>query len=258
MITKKINLKYEDNVAVISDLQIPFHHKDAFDFLRFVKKEFKITKWVCVGDEVDQSFLSYHEKDPNGDSAKEEIRKGRLALKELATIVETNWKKQKIKDFLIAWSNHGALHLRKAKTAGIPDDYIKSPNEVWGVPKSWKWFDEIVLKYPHQPEILIKHQMSNNSKNNVLSRQCSVITGHFHTTMDLICRTNHYGQLMFGAIIGCLIDRFHPTFGYASNQKDVQQLGILVLVSGSPVLVPMWVDKNNRWIGPKLQKKKMK
>lgn len=251
MIVKKVKVKYEDNVAVISDLQIPFHHQDAMDFLRFVKKQFKITKWVCVGDEVDQSFLSYHEKDPNGISAKEELRLGRLALKELAKIVNNG------KDFDIAWSNHGALHLRKAKTGGIPDDYIKSPNEVWGVPKSWKWSDEIVLQYPHCEDIIVRHQLSSNSKNNVLSYGKSIITGHWHSIFELVGRTKYDGKFLFGAIIGCLINRFHPTFGYAANQKDVQQLGMLVLVSGSPVMVPMWVDENNRWIGPKLQKKLM-
>ena len=215
MIVKEVKLSYKDNVGVISDLQIPFHHPDAFEFLKFCKKEFKISKWVCVGDEVDQSFLSYHEKDPNGLSAKQELALGKQALKELGKIVNNG------KDFDIAWSNHGALHLRKAKSAGIPNDYIKSPNEVWGVPKSWKWSDEIVLKYPHIPEIIIRHQLSSNAKNNLLSRQKSMITGHFHSTYELVCRTNHDGQLFFSAIIGCLIDRFNPTFGYASNNKSL-------------------------------------
>lgn len=239
-------LKAQDNALIISDLQIPYHHRDAFAFLRWVKKHFKINKTYCIGDEVDQAFLSYHEKDPNGLSAKQEIKAGKKALHELARIFP-------VMD--ICWSNHGALHLRKAKTAGIPEDYIKSPNKVWGVPTAWRWFDEIVLQYPHLVDIVLKHNFSTNSLSNIKSRQCSLIQGHYHSQFNLICMTNHYNQLIFGATIGCLINRFHPAFNYANNQKDVQQLGVMVLLGGSPVLVPMWVDKKNRWIGPRFYKR---
>lgn len=239
---KIINLGKEENVLVISDLQIPAEHPDSYDFLKYVKARFKIDRAISIGDEVDLATISYHEKDPDGMSQSEEIELSRKGLGKLARIFPK---------LDILWSNHGSLFFRKAKSAGLSKKYIRSPQEVWGVPGTWNWYDQIILKYPNMPEILCVHNLSSNNLNNIKLRQCSVIQGHFHSKMSVECITNHKGQLMFGATVGCLIDRFKSNFDYAKNQAGVQQLGVLVLLSGQPVLVPMFVDKNNRWIRAK-------
>jgi UDP-2,3-diacylglucosamine pyrophosphatase LpxH len=41
------------NTLFISDLHIPFQHSQAFRFLRELKREYKPTLIVNVGDEVD-------------------------------------------------------------------------------------------------------------------------------------------------------------------------------------------------------------
>ena len=78
----------EDNsrILFISDLHIPFHHEDSFDFLRHLKQKYKPTRVICLGDELDKHSLSYHEHDPNGYSAGHELEVSIPYIKELEEI----------------------------------------------------------------------------------------------------------------------------------------------------------------------------
>jgi predicted phosphodiesterase len=42
-------------ILVISDLHIPYEHRDALAFLRAVKAKYKPTQVICIGDEVDMA-----------------------------------------------------------------------------------------------------------------------------------------------------------------------------------------------------------
>ena len=45
-------------ILVISDLHLPYHKKDAFNFLRAIKKKYPIDYVVNIGDELEIVFLS--------------------------------------------------------------------------------------------------------------------------------------------------------------------------------------------------------
>ena len=42
-----------ESVLVISDLHIPYHHKDSFKFLQKIKKQFKPDTVINIGDLLD-------------------------------------------------------------------------------------------------------------------------------------------------------------------------------------------------------------
>ena len=65
----------KDTVLVISDLQVPFQHKDAYDFLEEVANAYNITEVVCIGDEIDFHALSDYDPDPDGFSAGHELHR---------------------------------------------------------------------------------------------------------------------------------------------------------------------------------------
>ena len=52
-------------ILVISDLHLPYHKKDAFNFLRAIKKKYSIDYVVNIGDELDAHALSFHDTDPD-------------------------------------------------------------------------------------------------------------------------------------------------------------------------------------------------
>ena len=60
-------------VLVISDLHIPYHHKDSFDFLREIKKQFKPDFVVNIGDLLDFHAISFHEHNPDLPSIGDEL-----------------------------------------------------------------------------------------------------------------------------------------------------------------------------------------
>ena len=67
-------------VLVVPDLHCPFHHPDAFEFLKIVKQKFKPTKIVLTGDEMDFHTLSRWPRDPDGLAAGQEFAKGAESL----------------------------------------------------------------------------------------------------------------------------------------------------------------------------------
>jgi predicted phosphodiesterase len=61
------------SVLVISDLHIPYHHPDAFEFLKTLKKKYKPDLVVNIGDEIDQHSFSFHNHHPDLKSPGDEL-----------------------------------------------------------------------------------------------------------------------------------------------------------------------------------------
>lgn len=103
-------------VLVISDLHIPYHHKDSFNFLKEIKKEFKPDKIVNIGDSLDQHALSFHDSSPDLYSAGHELQKAKEYIKELEDIFP---------EVIEVDSNHSSLIYRRALKHGLPRAYLK-------------------------------------------------------------------------------------------------------------------------------------
>ena len=68
LITYKEHYMYKA-ILCISDLHIPYHHPQAFDFLKALKKKLNPDLIVNGGDELDKHALSFHDSDPDLPSA---------------------------------------------------------------------------------------------------------------------------------------------------------------------------------------------
>ena len=66
-----------NSVLVISDLHIPYHHQDAFEFLKALKKKYKPDLIVNIGDELDHHAISMHEHNPDLMSAGDELKQSK-------------------------------------------------------------------------------------------------------------------------------------------------------------------------------------
>ena len=135
-------------ILLISDMHIPYHHKDTLSFLSYLKAKYLPTRVICLGDELDKHSLSYHESDPDLPNAADELR---LALPVIAELHKM-FPKMDILD-----SNHGSLVYRKAKTHGIPKHYIKSYNDVLGVDDGWKWHFDLMITLPDGNKCYLHH-----------------------------------------------------------------------------------------------------
>src|SRR5437764_5179320 len=123
-------------ILFLSDQHIPYHHEQMFDFLEMLIKKYDPTRFVNVGDELDKHAMSYHDSDPDLPSAGDELERSLPHIKRMETMIPKM-------DFVE--SNHGSMHLRKAKTHGFSKRYMRSYNEILEVGPGWKWHNDLTL-----------------------------------------------------------------------------------------------------------------
>lgn len=227
-------------VLLISDLHIPYHHQDAIAFLTHLKQKYNPTRVICLGDEVDGHALSFHDSDPDLPSAGDEIRQALPVIAELFKL----FPKMDILE-----SNHGSLVWRKAKVFGIPKHYIKSYNEVLGVDSGWKWSFDLTVDLPNGQKCYMHHGKTSNIIQLSQQMGMNATQGHYHETFKIDYWGNSTG-LYWGMQCGCLIDDNKLAFNYNNVNIKRPILGTGLIINSMPVLEPMVMDKNARWIGP--------
>lgn len=229
-----------ETVLVISDLQIPFQHEDAFKFLDAAKKKYKPTKVVCIGDEVDFYAMSDFDRSPDGMSAGDELE---AAIDQLSTVYDM------FPNVMSCISNHTDRPLRRAFKYGIPKAFLKSYKEFLQAPDGWEWRDKWIIddvRYEHGDAL--KGGAGSVLNSACIQNQRSTVFGHFHSGAGIKYVASPE-TLQFSFNVGCLIDRHAYAFQYASTAKQKPVLGIGVVEKGIPTLVPMLLQKGGRWIG---------
>ncbi len=224
----------------IPDQHAPYQHPDALRFLAAVAAAFPIDLVVNAGDELDYHALSFHDADPNLDSAGAELEKGKQFLSDLGRLFPSQ---------LVCGSNHGSMVFRKAKHHGIPVQMIKSYREVIfpdGQGQGWSWADEWLVKTPLGP-VMFKHQSASILADAAHNR-CNLMVGHNHGLFSTeYCASKDY--LYWGAYGGCLIDNDAYAFAYGKLSKNKPIVGCTVILEGRPCHIPMLLDNKGRWTG---------
>ena len=214
------------NILVIGDLHEPFCLDGYLDFCLEQYETFNCNQVIFIGDILDNHAFSYHEPDPDGMSAGNELD---LAIK----------KVQKWYDAFpyadVTIGNHDRMCSRKRFTAGIPSAWIKTYNEVLETP-NWNWVESIIYD-----DVLYEHgeggQAQSKAKNNLMSSVC----GHTHTE----AYTRWYvGKRfrVFGMQVGCGVNSKSYAAAYAKNYKK-QAIGCGVVLNNGTlpinILMPL-------------------
>lgn len=229
-------------ILVIPDLHAPYHHPDALDFLIAVASKYQPTRVINLGDETDGHALSFHDSDPNLDSAGSELAKAQEFLAKLHAVFP-------VQEF--CHSNHGSLIFRRAHKSGIPVEYIKSYRDILLPGKDasgWSWHDNIYTVLPNGEPVQFRHQVSGDYLQNAAHERTSLVLGHEHGKYKIEYRASK-SALYFGMYSGCLIDNKSLAFAYGRLFPNKPILGCSVIVDSQPMLVPMLLDENGRWVG---------
>lgn len=217
-----------ERVLAIGDLHAPFTHPGYFDFCRAVKKEFRTTRTVLIGDEADHHAMSFHEHDPDGQSPGDENRRAKAELK--------RWAKA-FPRALVCIGNHSKLPYRQAFTAGIPSHWLKSYNEAWEI-AGWRW------DVSHEIDgVCYTHGTGQSgptgARNLALKKRQSVVIGHIHAHAGVQFHASER-DLIFGMNVGCGIDVRAYAMAYGRDFPDKPVLGAGVVIKGrQPLFVPM-------------------
>lgn len=229
-------------ILVIGDLHYPYQHPDVIPFLTHLKEEYSPDLIVQIGDETDGHAISFHDSDPNLDSAGVELEKAKVGLAELHSLFP---------HMLVCHSNHGSLIYRRAKAHGLPVQYIKSYREIL-FPQhqapGWSWAFNWKINTP-QGDVLFRHQTTGHVLDAAAAEGCHLVVGHEHGKFGAQWGATSM-RLFYGAYTGCLIDKDSMAFAYGKVYPRKPIIGALVIVDGVPVNIPMVLGEDGRWIGP--------
>jgi predicted phosphodiesterase len=224
-------------VLVISDLHIPYHHKDSFAFLKEVKKQFKPDTIVNIGDLLDFHAISMHEHNPDLPSAGDELSLAKSYIRELESIFP---------DVTEVDSNHSSLVYRRAIKFGMSAQFLRPYGEFLGT-KNWKWVDDLTLEMSNGKRVHFTHGKGADVLRVSQTMGMNTVQGHYHTKFSIGYWANP-DDLFFGMQVGCLINQKSLAFSYAKNFSTRFMLGCGIIIDGIPRLLPMVLDTNGDWI----------
>jgi len=224
-------------ILVISDLHIPYHHQDSFDFLREIKKEFDPDFIINIGDMLDFHAISMHQHDPDLYSPGHELKVSRKFVNELESIFPK---------VIEVDSNHSSLVYRRALKFGMSKEFLKDYGDFLGT-KKWKWTDDITLTMSNGQRCFFTHGRSADVLKVSQAMGMSAVQGHYHTKFVISWWANP-DNLFFGMNVGCLINQKSMAFSYAKNFRTRFILGCGIILNGYPRLLPMVLNNGGRWI----------
>jgi len=224
-------------ILVISDMHLPYQHKDAIKFLAEIKKEFKPDRVINIGDLLDFHAISMHTHDPDLASAGHELTMARKYVKELESIYPQVTEVD---------SNHSSLVYRRAIKYGMSREFLREYGEFLGT-KKWKWVDDLTITMSNGQRCFFTHGRSADVLKVSQTMGMSAVQGHYHTKFVVSYWANP-DNLFFAMNVGCLINQKSLSMNYAKNFRTRFILGCGIILDGIPRLLPMVLNDKGDWI----------
>ena len=194
-------LKVKKNVLVIGDLHEPFCLDGYLEHCIETYNKYKCNEVVFIGDIIDNHASSYHETDPDGHSAGQELKMAIQRIKQ--------WYNAFPKATVII-GNHDRLIMRKAYSSGLSKLWIKDYAEVLGTP-GWNFTDSIEID-----NVLYIHGEGGTARARVRRDLQSVVQGHLHSQAYIDWCVGAKFKL-FGMQVGCGVD--HRSYAMAYGKE---------------------------------------
>jgi hypothetical protein len=223
---------------VISDTHAPYQHPDTIKFLAAIKAKYDPDRVIHIGDELDNHAMSYHESEPELYSAGEELNRAR----DIIWQIEALYPKVDVME-----SNHGSLAFRKARTSGIPKEFLKPYSEVLRT-KHWKWHQDLTIRLSNSQPCYFHHGKSANSMTYLKDTGMSCVQGHFHEKYNI----QYHGReerLTWVIATGCLVDDHSLAMAYNNCNLKRPIIGCSIIIDSQPRLLPLVMKSNGRWNG---------
>lgn len=233
----KLDLK-KKKVLVISDMHIPYHHKDSIRFLKALQTKYQFDLVVNIGDFLDFHNISFHPSDPDLLNAGDELKAARKYVKQIEKIFPK---------MIIVGSNHGDLPYRRFKAAGLPEELLRSYNDVYGVGKDWKFVDDLTIDSGGKLTYFV-HGISKVGAKLAAQRGINCVQGHYHTEFRIDYISNPR-DLLWSLQVGCLIDRKSLAFAYNKLDMNRPIIGCGGVLFNHPALFPMELTTGGEWNG---------
>lgn len=225
---KRINYD-KNNVLAIADNHEPFCKEGYLEHCMKIRDKYQCGTIVLIGDEVDLCAVSQWEHDPDGFSAGTEAALAQEKMK--------LWYKA-FPEAYVCIGNHTARPFRMAKANGIPKKFMKSYEEAWEAPSTWKWAEHWEFN-----GVLYTHGTGYSGPNAAIRiatrhRQNTVI-GHIHSEAGIQYSASKI-DLVWGMQLGGALDDSSYAAHYAKDQLKKSIIGCGVILGGKlPIYEPM-------------------
>lgn len=193
----------ERNVLIVGDLHLPFSLNGYLEFCKSMYKKHSCTEVVFAGDIIDNHYSSFHNTDPDGMSAGDEIKR---VEEELA-----KWHKA-FPVAKVCIGNHDNIPQRKAFDAGLSKRWVKSIDEVFNLP-GWEFAEEWEMD-----NIYYVHGIGSKAFKKACDDMCSYVCGHWHTELSVQYKVGRKFKI-FGMQAGCGIDAKSYAMAYSKHFK---------------------------------------
>ena len=218
-----------NNILVIADMHEPFCKKGYLEHCITIRDKYKCGRIILIGDEVDLCGVSQWEKDPDGFSAGTEAELAQAKMKVWYAAFPVAY---------VCIGNHTARPFRQAKSNGVPKKFIKTYEEAWEAPKTWKWADSWEFNNIH-----FTHGTGHSGPNAAIKiatrhRQSTVI-GHIHSEAGIQYSASKIDLVWGMQVGGALCDKSYAAH-YAKDQIKKSIVGCGVILDGKiPLYEPM-------------------
>lgn len=213
-------------ILVIGDIHEPFSLAGYLEFCHEMQLKHDCGTVIFIGDIIDNHYASYHESDPDGYSAGQELDRAIDRIK--------MWYQAFPKATVII-GNHDRLVYRKAFSSGVSRRWIRTMDEVLGTP-GWDFVEQIELY-----NIDFNHGEGGTAKTRMKNEMMSQVQGHRHGEFYI-----HYNispiTTIFGMQVGCGVDRKAYAMAYGKHfKKPSIGLGMVDCSDEQPVphIIPM-------------------
>jgi len=188
-------------VLAIGDLHAPFTLKKYLRFCKNVDRRCGCNQVVFIGDLVDNHYSSYHETDPDGFSAGDELDRA---------ITEIRKWYRAFPEAYVCIGNHDRIVHRKAYSAGISRRWVRDYGEMFDAP-GWKFVEDVTIdnvRYCHGEGKKAPQKAKDNMR--------SYVQGHHHSECGVVWHTGDNCRV-FGMQVGNGIDRKSYAMAYGKH-----------------------------------------
>jgi metallophosphoesterase superfamily enzyme len=189
------------NVLVIGDLHLPFSLDDYLEHCKDTYQKYNCDEVVFIGDIIDNHASSYHETDPDGYNAGEELKIAIQQVKEWYTAFPKA---------TVIIGNHDRIIMRKAYSSGLSKMWIKGYAEVLGTP-GWNFTESIEID-----NVLYIHGEGGTARSRARRDLQSIVQGHLHSQAYIEWCVGARFKL-FGMQVGCGVD--HKSYAMAYGKE---------------------------------------
>ena len=219
----KVELPKSTNsrILVVGDLHAPFTREGYLEFCQEIYRKYDCNEVIFIGDLIDNHFSSFHDTDPDGHGAAEELRLAKQQIQQ--------WYKVFPKA-RVCIGNHDLIPVRKAFNAGLSKLWIKPISEVLNTP-NWIYEEEFYIN-----EVLYTHGTARKANKRMHADLISVVQGHYHSESYIEYSVGKFKK-MFAMQIGCGVDDRSYAMAYGKHFDKMHINCGVVLENGTlPIL----------------------